>query len=238
MFKYRLYTSIFFIILLTSCSYRANDLKNKYFSMYVLPKWEVISGNMKYTIKRDSCVIELNIINENALKNILLRSPDEYLQTEDPNILSNYIFHDSNSIYTDKKGLVFYENLQNKEVGKYKLKENIKVLLRRSVKITDTSLNFKDIDYLCEFSHLNQVTWLPVKLPVYFDKFNFDITNTKLEYRKLYYPIKHSRGRIGYVYHNNLYNYTIMAQSNLLDGSNKYLGEIKEMLNSIIPLKR
>ena len=66
---------------------------NNYFSIKIEPNWNLIeSDSMKYRFMKDTAYFKINIHKETKLYNVLLRTPDEYIKTEDANLLTNFAF--------------------------------------------------------------------------------------------------------------------------------------------------
>jgi len=53
----------------------------------------------------------------------------------------------------------------------------------------------------------------------------------------VYYPKLGNNGKIGFVYHSNKSNYTVIAQSSFVSASSPLMAEIKNMINSIKIIK-
>ena len=226
--------SIFIVAGNNGC--KKNLFGNKYFSIKLQPKWKIIrSDSLTYLFKRDTAYLKINIYRETKLNNLLLRTPGEYILSEDGNLLSGFAFSDSNTIYTAKSNIEYIKQSIKKDSAKknYLVKETISPFVKRFVKVIDTSLNLEGIDYLCEFVYNDEVKWLPIKLPNYFNNFNFTIDTTNLYYKKTYFPKENKSGKSGFVYHSYKNNYTLLVQSALINGSSPLMSDIKKIIKSI-----
>ena len=183
---------------------------------------------------------KINIHKETKLYNVLLRTPDEYIKTEDANLLTNFAFFDSNTIYTSRSNIDYVRQsvLQDSVNKSYKIKESISPIVRRFLKVPDSDKIFNGIDYLCEFVYDDKSKWLPIKLPEYFKNFDFTIDTTNKYYKKVYYPKLNKVGKCAFIYHSYENHYTLIMQSSLVNGSSPLMTEIKEMINSLKIIKK
>lgn len=209
---------------------------NRYFSIKLQPNWKVVrSDSLTYMFEKDTAYLKISFYRETKINNPLLRTPEEYIMSEDGNLLSDFAFSDSNTIYTSKNNIGYIkQSIKQDSVKKnYTVKENISPFVRRFVKINEKNLNLEGIDYLCEFVYGNEVKWLPVKLPNYFNDFNFTIDTTNTYYKKTYFPKSNKFGKAGFIYHSYKNNYTLIVQSNLINGSSPSMSDIKRIIKSI-----
>lgn len=235
-----LFLFILLLIYIEGCNNK-RLISNNYFSIKIDPKWNLIEhDSTKYLFLRDTVSLTINIYKETKIHNILLRSPTEYIQTEDGNLLTNFVFLDSNTIYTsiDNLGFVQQTILQDSLNKNYKVKEVISPKVLRYLKVPDSNQSLKGIDFLGEFGYKNEIKWLPIKLPDYFKDFDFIMDITTLYYKKIYYPKLMKRGKFGFIYHSYKSNYTLVVQSSLVYASFALRSDIKEIINSIKILKK
>jgi hypothetical protein len=207
-----------------------------YFAMNILPKWSIVKDSSEeYTLKRDTFLVKIRVVHEGQISNSLFRSPEEYITTENTNILSGFAFLDSNTIYTTKEYVNYVrKSVQKDSSGKsYSVRENTSPVIRRYLKVQDTTKSFEGIDYLCEFVYNDQSTWLPVSLPEYYKNFKFHLKATNDHYKKFYYPKTGRTGKIGFIYHSYRNNYTLTMISNLVDGSSPLVLDLIKILSSV-----
>lgn len=213
---------------------------NNYFSIKIQPNWVLIEGDsVKYIFRRDTAYFKINIQKETAFNDVLLRTPEEYIKTEDANLLTNFDFFDSNTIYTNKSNIDYFRKsvLQDSGNRHYKIKEYYSPIIERFLKVPISNKDFTGIDYLGEFKYGNKIEWLPIKLPEYYNNFEFTVDTSNKYYKKVYFPKLNRIGKCGFIYHSYQNNFTLIMQSSLIYGSPPLLTDIKRMINSVIILK-
>ena len=226
---------IFISAIISGCN-KKQVFSNSFFSIKIQPKWNLIeSDSMQYIFRKDTAYFKINIHKETEFRNVLLRTPAEYIKTEDANLLTNFAFSDSNTIYTNKSNIDYFRQsvLQDSVNKDYKIKEYKSPVIERFLKVPDSENDFMGIDYLGEFKDGNERVWLPIKLPEYFKNFDFSIDTSNNHYKKIYYPKLNKIGKCGFIYHSYQNNYTLIIQSSLIYGSPPLLTDIKKMINSV-----
>lgn len=213
-----------------------HNFSNSYFSMKTVSKWKLIENDsLECLFKMDTNYFKIIIRKETVFNNALLRSPVEYIKSEEGNLLSNFSFLDSNTIYSSRHNLNYIKHsiLSDSASKKYKVRENISPIVRRFLKVEDSSKEFAGIDYICEFVLGNEVKWLPVSLPQNIKDYDFIINITGDSYKKICYPKLDKKGKVGVLYHSYKHNFTLLGLSNIIDGSSAILIDINEMIRSI-----
>lgn len=201
-------------------------------AVFALPKgwsYKQPSSN-NFVIFNDTNRIIVNITNDTSFTDTHLKSPLEYIETEDPNLLTRFAFNEPGVIYTSKENV---EKIKRSNGLESKVRENPKPVLERVVKINDSSLRKEGVDYLCRFRVNGGEKWLPVSLPKYLNNFLFEVSKNENTYKKLYYPINKNRGKIGFLIKDFNHHIVLSARSNLINSDTQYFVDMLTIFNSM-----
>lgn len=185
----------------------------------------------KYEIYKDTIRVSISLVSDSIFTDSHLRSPIEYIQTEDPNFLTGFAFNIPGIIYTTKENIEKVKRQNND--SEMNIEENPKPILERILKVDDSLLNKDGVDYLCRFHINDKKEWLPVKLPDYYKNFQFIIDTANKTYRKFYLPINGSDGKFGLLTKDSSHHRVLSAHSSLINDRANHYKEVLIIFRSI-----